>query len=104
MLDVSKLTLEEVFYGEADDPYCSVAYFICPKEIGDEILGAKEYEEGRVVAYCVSVTVERPDIVCVQISPTVEAGDSLSDIDWHELDLEDVSDLKALLDEAGIWW
>lgn len=105
MLDATKCEFEESYCdGEIGDVY----YFTYPKELGEELIGSVTLPEpykGEIVSMCVSLTVYSPDVFDIAISPTVEYGDSLSDLDFH--DLEDGYEYDAatvipiLLSKAG---
>lgn len=84
MLDAAKCEFEEAFHdGEIGDVY----YFTYPKELGEELIGHVEPPEpgDKIVSMCVSLTMYGAEVFDIAISPTVESGDSLSDMDWHDL-------------------
>lgn len=84
MLDATKCEFEEAFHdGEIGDVY----YFTYPKELGEELIGrVKPPEPGdKIVSMCVSLTMYGAGFFDLAISPTVENGDSLSDMNWHDL-------------------
>lgn len=98
MIDVSKCTFEETYTdGECE---CDVYYFVYPKDFG-ELFPEEDY--GNVVSMCLSLTVWSDGQTGLQISPTVEEGDCLSDIDWRDLrlDIDYTEDtIQALLNLA----
>ena len=88
MIDPEKCEFEES-YDDADFG-CTVYYFTYPTD-WNEIRFCPEGEYiseygSRVFCMCVSLSVYGDDSVNLAMSPTVETGDSLSDVDWRDLE------------------
>ena len=85
MINVSKCEYEEYFRDE--DNNCTVYYFIYPKDLGEtEFYSEEDY--GNVVSMCISLTMEDGGGFYMQMSPTVEEDDVLTDVDWRSLYLD----------------
>ena len=82
MIDVSKCTFEEKY---SDKEYGTVYYFIYPKDGMDETEFYSEEDYGNVVFTCISLTVSDNGDYYMQMSPTVDEDDYLSDVDWRDL-------------------
>lgn len=87
MIDPTKCKLEDSYCdGEFD---CVVYYYTYPKELGALEFRYNEDTDENVVSACISLTLYDDGSYDMQISPTVEADDGLSDVGWFDLD-EDV--------------
>ncbi len=86
MIDVNKCKFEEM---HKDAEYGTVYYFIYPKEGMNEVEFYSEADYGNVVSTCVSLTVADDGNYYMQISPTIEEDDMLSDVDWRDLFLDE---------------
>lgn len=87
MIDTSKCEFEEYFFDEINNE--GYYYFTYPKDLG---LKERNFniEFGEFVSCCLVVIVgdsEDPEDISVTIAATVseDDGDSLSDVDWHDL-------------------
>ena len=107
MIDPEKCEFEDSFYdGDFD---CTVYYFTYPTD-WNEIRFSPEGEYvnecgGRVFGMCVSLSVYDDGSFYLAMSPTIETGDSLSDVDWRDLECgvnytEDT--VYRLLKKAGV--
>lgn len=80
MIDVSKCEFEESFADEE----CTVYYFTYPKDLSEtEFYSEEDY--GDVFCMCISVSVYDNGDCFLAMSPTVEDGDCLMDVDWRDL-------------------
>lgn len=83
MIDVSQCKLEDSYCdGEFD---CIVHYFTYPKELGEQEYRSR-FDYGNVVSTCISLSQYSNGYCDLQISPTVQNGTSLSDVDWFDLE------------------
>ena len=82
MIDVSKCEYEESHHDI--DCGCDVHYFTYPKDLGEcEFYSEEDY--GNVFCMCISLTVYENGEYNIAMSPTVDEGDSLIDVDWRDL-------------------
>lgn len=103
MIDVTKCELEDYF--RDNDNECTVYYFVYPKELGDAFACRIDEEiADPIVCYCISLTKWDYGGYAFCMSPTVQYGDSLSDVCWfdlcHGIDY-DGETITALLDKAN---
>ena len=83
MIDIKKCELEETCYDSSYEE--TTYYFTYPKSL-DETEFYPEEDYGNVVCMCVSVVVgNNGEVHRVMMSPTVEDGDYLIDVDWRDL-------------------
>ena len=94
MIDVSKCVYEDSY----DNPeYDEVThYFVYPKDLGEtEFYSEEDY--GNVVSMCISLTIN-PDGTMLCMSPTVDEGDYLMDVDWRDL-YEGINYTDSMIDQ-----
>ena len=82
MIDTNKCVFEK---SSQDNEYGTVYYFIYPKCGMDETEFYSEEDYGNVVSTCISLTIAPDGYAYMQMSPTVENDDMLSDVDWRDL-------------------
>lgn len=82
MIDVSKCEFEELHKNPEYEE--TVYYFLYPKCL-DETEFYSEEDYGNVVGMCISLTVNDNGDYYVAMSPTVDEGDCLFDVDWRDL-------------------
>lgn len=81
MIDPSKCEFEEAIH---DSEFGPVYYFTYPKDLSEtEFYSEEDY--GNVVCMCISVSVLSDGTFCLAMSPTVEEGDAMFDVDWRDL-------------------
>lgn len=83
MIDPNKCELEEYF--EFPDMHETVFYFTYPVDFSEAVFAVPE-TYGNVVSMCVSLTVSGVNGYSLALSPTVEEGDSIEDVDWVDLE------------------
>lgn len=104
MIDASKCEYEESYH--EPDCQCDVHYFTYPKDL-KECNFCQEKEYGNVLCMCISLSVYENGEYDMAMSPTVEEGDSLMDVDWKDLDMginyteETISNLLNKVKEVG---
>lgn len=82
MIDINKCEFEESF--EDNETGDTTYYFLYPKDF-TEIEFYAEEEYGNVVCMTISISVQPDMDIYVQMSPTVDEGDALYDVDWRDL-------------------
>ena len=82
MIDINNCHFEESAHLENETVY----YFTYPKDLSEtEFYPEEDY--GNVVSMCISLTVSNDNKLeyYMQMSPTIEEGSSLIDVDWRDL-------------------
>ena len=87
MIDPTKCELEEHYHDPEDGG--DTWYFTYPKD-DYPFRGFRPLEEyGNVISFCIAFTSYPNRTYNIRVSPTVEEGDSTTDVDWRDMD-EDI--------------
>ena len=104
MIDLSKVYFEE----KAEYDYSTSYYFTYDstdlKSVSDRFASKEHYESEYGKVFCMTINmecdIEDDNDIRVCVSPTCEIEDSLSDVDWVDIDVDEET-IKALLKKAG---
>lgn len=104
MIDINKVYFEE----KSEYDYSTSYYFTydCTDlaSVSDKFASKEHYESEYGKVFCMTINMEcdieddNPIMVCV--SPTCEVADSLSDVDWVDIEVDEET-IKSLLKIAG---
>ena len=79
MIDWRKCELEDAY---AEEEYI-VYYFVYPKDLKE---GPFDKVDEPIISNCISLTIFRDGYYTLQMALTIEEGDSISDVDWRDLE------------------
>lgn len=103
------INLDKVYFEEKAEYDCSTSYYFtydCTdlESVSDKFASKEHYESEYGKLFCMTINMEcdieddNPIMVCV--SPTCEVADSLSDVDWVDIEVDEET-IKNLLKIAG---